>query len=358
VLVAWVVGASVESTAACSGQTADQGVTEPIQVSATPGQAAAQFVAGPLPGTPPFDAGPSSEAGEDGGGHADGGAPSLPPLTVTMVTFTNPFITSGYAGTKVLGDVTSDAVAVGVQLADQGTGYWVVPTQGADVNFPGQSVLGFSVSFNRADTAGFTNLRLVGISASGSAGLQVNAPICIQPRVPDNGHACSPPSNPRPVPAAVLSLTWDTAFDLDLVVITPSGRNVNPKSDTTTAAIVDSGSIPVPAPASVGLFDGTIGVIDRDSMGECVVDGWREEDLVFQDYPSELGNYLIYADPFQSCGQAAVRFTLTIWEPGSDGNLHATFTSSGELLSSQTTGGEPPDGASVAGLYIAEKAFD
>jgi hypothetical protein len=326
-------------------------VSEPLQVSG------GQFISGTLPGTPPaviVDGGSSNEAGADSGAKGDGGT-SVAPLSVTSVTFSNAFIISGYAGTKIAGLATTDAVAVGVQLADQGTGYWVVPTQGVDVQFPGQRDFGFSASFNQTDTPGDTDLRLVAIGADGSAGVQVNAPICIESRVPDNGHACQPT---KPVPAAVLSLTWDSAFDLDLVVITPSGRNVSAKSDTTTASIADSGGVPIQPPESVGLFDGTIGVIDRDSMGECVVDGWRQEDLVFQDYPTELGSYLIYADPFASCGQPAVRFTLTIWEPGSDGNLHATFTRSGEVLSSEVTGGQPPDGGSVAGLFIAEKAFD
>jgi len=312
---------------------------------------AAQFIAGPLPGMPPVDAGSSGDGGTDSGAKSDGGPPSLSPLSVTSVTFSNAFIVSGFATTSVSGLATSDAVAVGVQLEHQGTGYWVLPAQGEDVQFPGTRDFSFGVSFGRTDTPGDTALRVVAIGSSGSAGLQVSAPICIESRIPDNGHACAPT---KPVPAAVFSLTWDTAFDVDLTVITPSGRNVNPKSDPTTAG--DAG-VPFQPPESVGLFDGTTGVIDRDSMGQCVVDGWRQEDLVFQDYPA-TGAYDIYADPFASCGQAAVRFTLTIYEPGSDGKLHATFTRSGELLASQTTGGATPDGGSVAGLFIAEKVFE
>jgi hypothetical protein len=37
--------------------------------------------------------------------------------------------------------------------------------------------------------------------------------------------------------------------------------------------------------------------------------------------------------------------------------LHATFTRSGEVLASQTTGGATPDGGSVAGLFVAQKVF-
>jgi len=336
---------------ACGGQSANDGLTQPIQISG------GQFISGPLPGMPPPDAGQSSsgDAGADSGG-GDSGAPTLAPLSVTLATFTDAFLVAGIAGTGVSGLVTSDAVAVGVALENQGTGYWVIPTKGQDVTSPGQSDFGFSASFNRADTPGNTAIRVVAISASGTAGAQVNAPICIESRVPDNGHACE---SLRPVPRAVFTLQWDTAFDLDLTVITPSGRNVNPKSAVTTASLPESGPFeyPVEPNESVGLFDPLAGVIDRDSMGECVVDGWHEEDLVFQDFPA-TGTYLIYADPFEACGQESVRFNMTIWLPGSDGNLHASFTQSGELLASQVTGGVPADGGTVAGLFVAMKAFE
>ena len=85
--------------------------------------------------------------------------------------------------------------------------------------------------------------------------------------------------------------------------------------------------------------------------------GGGRKNLVFLDYPS-TGLYDIYADPFASCGQPAVRFTLTVYEPGADGNLHPTFTRSGEILASQTTGGALPAGGSVAGLFVAEKEFE
>ncbi len=327
---------------ACTGQPANAGLGEPLQVSGE-----SQFVAGPLPGTAPPDASAdATNAGSDAG--VEAGA-----LLVSSVVVNNPFIVSGIAGSGVSGLVTDDAVAVGIEIANQGTGYWVVPTQGQDIQFPGQRDFSFTVGFNGADAPGNVDLRIVAIGASGNAGLETSTPICLESRVPDNGHACAPT---RPVPAAVFSLQWDAPFDLDLTVVTPSGRNVNPKTQPLTASI-DAGPYALTAPESVGFYDAAAGVLDRDSMGNCVVDGWREEDLVFLDYPS-TGLYDIYADPFASCGQPAVRFTLTVYEPGADGNLHPTFTRSGEILASQTTGGALPAGGSVAGLFVAEKEFE
>jgi len=331
---------------ACNGIPAADELAEPIQI------AGGQFIAGPLPGSLPADAGArANEAGAADAG-VEAGA-SFPPLTVTSATFTNPFIVSGISGTGVSGLTTDDAVAVGVALGALGTGYWVVPTQQQDVEFPGQRDFGFTASFNPGDAPGNANLRVVALGASGSAGVQFDGPLCIESRVPDNGHACNPL---RPVPTAVFALRWDTAFDLDLTVLTPSGRNVNPKGATTTEP-VDGGAGPTPAPYGVGLYDPAVGVIDRDSMGGCVVDGWREEDLVFLDYP-ETGLYEIYANPFESCGQPIVHFTLTIYAAGASGKLEATFSRSGELLASQTTGGAAPDGGSAAGLFVAQKEYE
>jgi len=316
--------AAVVPVAACNGgEQADVGISEPIQVSG------AQFISGALPGKPPSPL-------TDAGAAADAGTAALAPLSVTSVTFQNAFLISGITGSSVTGLVTNDAVAIGIQLKNAGTGYWVVPVQGQDVQFPGQSDFGFSLTVNAKDTPGDTDLRVVALDANGNAGQQANAPICIESRVPDNEHACFPS---KKVPRAVFTLTWNTNFDLDLHVITPAGRDVNAKTAATSVAL-DAG---VPGP--------TVGVIDRDSMGSCAVDGWREEDLVFQDAPPK-GNYLIYAAPFASCGQSAVVFTFNLYEAGADGNLHSTFTRSGELLANDVTGG------TSAGLFVAEKDFN
>jgi hypothetical protein len=306
----------------CSdGVPADVGIGEPIQVSG------GQFIRGSLPGSPPAAVGTQTDAG----------AATPGSLSVTSVTFQNAFLVSGINGTSVTGLTTSDAVAVGVQLKNAGTGYWVVPVQGQDVMFPGQSDFGFSLSLNAGDAPGDTDLRVVAIAASGNAGQQVDAPLCIESRVPDNDHACFPS---KKVPAAVFTLTWNTNFDVDLHVITPAGRDVNPKTAVTSVPF-DGGAEPGP----------DVGLIDRDSIGECVIDGWREEDLVFQDPPPN-GSYLIYAAPFASCGQSAVVFTFNLYEAGSDGNLHSTFSRSGELLANDVTGGASD------GLFVAEKNFN
>lgn len=318
--------ASLVLAAACDdGQPANAGLTEPIDVHG------AQFISGPLPGPPPVDGGPVPL----GDGGADAGAARFPALTVTNVGFQNPIVTPGAAGKSFSGRATSDAVAIGIALAGLGTGYWVLPIQATDPDFPGQSDFGFSADFSAGDSAGRRQLLTVAIDGNGNAGTQVATPMCIESRIPDNLHECN---KMNVVPRAVFTLQWDTNFDLDLHVVFPDGKDVNPK-------------VPTPTPIMSNPPPKTVPHIDRDSLGNCVPDGLRQEDLVFQDAPVK-GTYLLYANPFDSCGQGTVRFNMIISEPGSDGALHPTFSRSGELIQLQANGG------GSAGLFVAEKQYE
>jgi hypothetical protein len=309
----FVMAAAFPVLVACEGQPALSGIGEPIQVQG------GQFLSGALPGA-----------------KVDGGASGSP--VVTAVTFNNQLVIPGAAG-KSFGGRTAGASAVGVRFADMGTGYWVVPIAEPDPQFPGENAFRFSANFDADAPAGNHNLLFVAIDSAGHPGAQTALPLCLQWRIPDNLHSCVPSIAP---PNAVISLRWDTNFDLDLHVLTPSGVDVSPK-------------LPLAAPpdAGGGPIDPKAARIDRDSLGGCIPDGLRQEDLVFQEPPAS-GAYQISVDPFAACGQASVRFELTVFRVSGtcpDCNLDVTFTRAGELLASQTTGGASP------GLFVTEVAF-
>lgn len=307
------------------GIPANSGLTEPLQVSG------GQFISGPLPGSPPVDGGLPLVTGDGG---ADGGAApvKLPALSVTDLGLLSPLVING-SSKSVSGRATSDAQAIGVKLEGLGTGYWVVPVADPDSDFPGQNDFAFTASFSQTDPPGRHQIVAVAIDKNGNAGTQFETPLCLEQRIPDNQHECS---RSNPVPRAVFTLQWDADWDLDLHVILPDGRDVNPKA-------------PIAYPTDAGMAPPNDPRIDRDSLRSCVPDGWRQEDLVFPDFPGK-GNFEVYVDPFSSCNIASVRFTAILSEAGSDGNLHETFTRSGEFWQLQQSGGS-------RGLFVFEKLF-
>jgi hypothetical protein len=291
----------------CDGQPALSGLGEPIQV------VSGQFIAGSLP--------------PDTGG---------PP--VTSISFNSQVVIPGAAGKGVSGRAGDKASAVAVRFADMGSGYWVVPAGELDAMFPGELNFRFSANFDANNPPGFHPLRFTAIDAAGHAGAPTDIPLCIAGRIPDNLHGCEPNVPP---PAAIISLQWDTNFDVDLHVVTPDGTDVNPKAPLVVG--LEAGAVPDPNAAR----------IDRDSLGGCVPDGLRQEDLVFQT-PPPRGSYLIRADPFAACGQSSVRFTLTVYRTAGKCpacELQAGTTQAGELLAGQVTGG------ASAGLFVAQVSF-
>jgi hypothetical protein len=311
-----VVGTGL-SVLACTSGGANVAPSEPIQV------AGAQFIAGPLPGVAP--------ASVDGGA-ADAGAPTHLAIDDAVSRPFGPLL-PGAAHQQFSGFATEDAVAIGVALANEGTGYWVVPVGQPNPQFPGEVNWDFFVDFNALDPPGRVKLRLVAIDAAGHAGTQAEVPLCIDSSIPDNGHACIPGQSP---PAELISLQWDENFDLDLHVVTPDGVDLSAKP-------------PIEADFDGGA-DGGGPAIDRDSLRGCVPDGYRQEDVLFGDPPTP-GVYRLYAKPFAACGQMAVRFTITVFERAGtcpDCTLQAIYSQSGELLAVQAAGDTTP------GLFVHE----
>jgi hypothetical protein len=310
------LAAAVWLVASCEGQSPSQVPTEPIQVSG------GQFISGPLPGKPP----------------PDGGANPTGALAVTQLNTPVLPLVAGAVTALVTGEVTTDASAVGIALADLGSGYWVVPLGSTDP-LTGDYTFSFSMSLNPADPSGVHRLRVVGLGPADKdghvpAGQANDARICIQSPVPDNGHACNPAKTPPP---AVISLQWDTAFDLDLHVTLPDGTDLNPKSSV--GQIVDGGTSAL--------------AFDRDSWGACVPDGFYQEDLAFQAQPRP-GTYSIRVDPFASCGAPVAHFTVTVYERMGtcpQCGLASVFSQAGELLATQVTGG------ASAGLFVHTQTF-
>ncbi len=287
------------------------GLDEPIRVKH------AEFFAGALPGAPP--------------GTVVQGAPKI-----TSVTLANPTVLPGQAGKKIDGRASGGSTAIAVRFVDMGTGYWVVPTGALDAQFPGE--IGWQADcdfpFFAAAQPGNHMLRVVAIDANGNAGAQEETRLCLAPKVPDNLHSCDPS---RPLPAAVVTLEWDDDVDLDLVTVAPGGRVVDAKHPTVSGA-------------DAGVVDVSAGAIDRDSIGQCVPDGRRQEALVFLQRPAAGTSFDFYASLFSACGRRGAGFVLSVWEAQGD-SLQKTREKKGRVGTLDATGG------ATLGLYVDSVTF-
>jgi hypothetical protein len=273
----------------------------------------AQFKKGELPGAP---------------ASLDAGTALQNPL-VTSLTYKGRIVSAGEPDVSFTGRTTVDGEALGVKLKNAGSGYWLLPVGAADFTNNGEFQWTATASFSADAPTGLQDLLFVAIDSSGRGGAQTDLPICVTPSIPDNLNACDSKRKP---PTVVISLTWDTQADLDLRVVTPDGKTVDSKHPT-TAPVGDAG---VTTPTT------NDGSIDLDSNAGCSV-GPRRENLVWQNTPRP-GRYHVYANLFDSCGVASVRYELLIrvLTPGSTPGTYTTvdtYESSGSLSAAQANGG-------------------
>jgi len=318
------IGALVASLAlslfACSGEPSETGLGEPLRLRA------AAFKAGDLPAS----------------------AAMYP--SVTSFETASTVVRPGQTEKGLLGRASPDAVAIAIRFTDVGSGYWVFPVDGPDPQNNGELIWQTVADFGVDVAPGLHALRVVAVDGAGVAGPARDLSVCVTPPVPDNLNACDPRTKP---PAAVLSLSWDTAVDLDLVIVAPDGRIVDAKHPRTVAP-------PPPGPSTGGADAGAnananAGVFDRDSNGGCVIDGVQREDLVFQTRPAP-GSYLVYASLFDACGKGAVHFRFSLFESAAavDPKLQQlveSITKQGVLLPLEASGG------ARLGTFVTEVTF-
>jgi len=309
---------AIVGAAGCGSQTAPLALGEPIRVQN------AAFKAGDLPGTPPSP----PDAGVAGG-------PRVTAIqTISGIAF------AGQVGKAISGRTSPDAAAVGVRIAGAGTGYWVQPLGAADLLNGGELIFDLRIDFAESVPPGNQKLEVVAIDADGAGGEQSQVTLCVEGVIPDNFNVCAPN---LPPPAAVVSLDWDTAADLDLQVTTPDGKLVDGKHPTTAP----TGTTPAQL--------ATVGVLDNDAQGGCRGVGPRRENLIWQKAPP-AGDYLIRVNLFDACGAASARFNVTVYTASVDADGGA-----GPLVAGQrTTGfvlGTQANGGAVPGLYLGSVAF-
>lgn len=279
--------------AGCSSATASSGVGEPIHVTN------GQYFEGAFP------------------------SPTGGPAIETLSTVRTSLVTAGDVGEKLGGLTPQGSLGVAVRLDGLGHGYWVVPVGSPD---PLSDELGWSatIDFSSDIPAGMQSLRAAASNRSGHFGPSVTQPLTIK--------------SPLPTGHVVASLTWGNDTDLDLHIVGPSGAELDPKHPN-TGGLIDAG-------ADAGKPVAGSGQLDRDSNGSCVIDGYRNENAVWENDAGapEPGTYLVRVDMFSACGRPSTDFVFTLTIDGQQIQRKV-----GRLLDTDADGG-----GLGSGLFVTE----
>jgi hypothetical protein len=234
-------------------------------------------------------------------------------------------VTAGFVGKKIGGLTPVSSLSVALALKGLGHGYWVVPVGSPD---PLSDELGWSATLNFSSTvpAGAQLLSVAAADRAGNFGNPREQPLNIL--------------SLRPTGHVVASLTWGNDSDLDLHIVAPSGKELDPKHPN-TGELIDAG-------ADAGQPEPGSGTLDRDSNGGCVIDSYRNENVVWDGDagPPEPGTYLVRVDMFSACGQPSSVFVFDLYIDGvAEPDQHKV----GRLLATDADGGGPG-----SGLFVTE----
>jgi uncharacterized protein YfaP (DUF2135 family) len=194
---------------------------------------------------------------------------------------------AGEIGKSCKGALAPGATAVALML-DGDRGYWVLPAGVPDVASPTFPSFHASLSFSRDMPGGNYALRVHAANADGRFGAA------------NSDNVLTVTALGIPQGQLVVSLTWDTEADLDLHVVDPTGaeifnRNIN--------------SYVKPPPGQDAGDPNSGGVLDFDSNANCVIDGLRQEDVVWSETPP-TGHYVARVDTFSLCGAVSAHWTV------------------------------------------------
>lgn len=239
----------------------------------------------------------------------------------------SPFkVARGAAVASFSGSLSPDGVTVLVGLRGD-AGHWILPVSGGDP-FQGipSSFMG-SASFAAAAPVGSQTLLARGVAADGRLGPVAQAALTIT-------------DAPGVTGALVISLEWDSEADLDLRVTAPDTRGMPVEIWTKRRLAIAKTPPGEPKPDAAEIA--TAGELDFDSNAQCVIDGRRQENVVWKQMPPS-GAYAVRVDAFSLCGEVAAR-----WRARAFLNGNLIGQSQGEMTDWDTRG----DHGAGAGLGV------
>lgn len=175
-------------------------------------------------------------------------------------------------------------------------GHWIVPSTNADLTLPDNYDFSASLTFSPSIPTGRHPLILRGVAPDGTIGPAQIFQLDVE--------------QPVPTGALVISLTWDTQSDMDLHVVVPNPADPSAPIEIWNKARV---GLPVRKPGDPAPDPDQIaaaGYLDFDSNANCVIDGRRQENVIFTEAPPS-GDYTVRVDAASLCGQADAQWKVT-----------------------------------------------
>lgn len=277
---------------ACGGASGESGLGQPFSV------AGAAFKEGELPGEPPSDDAAADE------------------LALTTIETNNTVLRPGQSAKRISGRARDDGYAVAVRLENQGTGYWVKPLDEADSVYPGELAFRLDLELAHDLPLGPQRLLFSVLDARGRASRQQALEVCVASPHDRALSACDPS---QPPPAAIISLTWDSAADLDLIVRTPAGEVVDARhpSTLTDPTLTEEQDV---------AFQG---VLHSEDARGCGAHSVQREDLVWAREIPE-GRYDVFVNLFDACGARASFFEVRAFKRAERDDGSYRFVETGE----------------------------
>lgn len=263
----------------CAGTTSDPGLAADVRI------ANAQYVEGAMP------------AATTG-------------VAVTAIDSLNNTVWPGQINKALSGRVAAGARAIAIGFPGD-TGYWIVVPGAADLNMPDELTWSAKASFSTELSIGPHDLDVAAIDDNGAFGTPATLSLTTRDRGLDLTDT-----------RLAISLRWDTESDLDLHVVVPGGP----------PPIVWSGNLNSYTPPQPGEppdpgGPATGGILDFDSNSQCMIDGRREENVVWRGATAipPGGTYAVLVDTFSLCAAVTAHWTVDVYVDGTNA-AHAEGT--------------------------------
>jgi len=221
------------------------------------------------------------------GGDVETAAPGGGPAVVSVFNSLTA-VQPGERDKPLVGSLGPAATAVAIGLRGD-RGYWIVVAGPPALDAPELPTFAATLSFSPELPLGDLVLLVRAVDAQGRFGAPTPVPLASAPA-------------PAATGALVVSLAWDTESDLDLHVVTSDGVEI-------WARNINSYRAPLPGtPVDASAWQSG-GILDFDSNAACVIDGRRQENVVWQAAPPP-GTYLVRVDTASLCAAPAARWTV------------------------------------------------